>query len=162
MEDESNAPDNDSTSIPAPDAVADNIESEDVDGRDESVDNDAQDAAVAANGVDDATRTDVNSEEDTNDTTAADEQSANDVPSNASSDSRKRSKDDVDENEEPLPTLPLKRARTAYFIFADEKRDEVKQQVNEIFSSYEMIFYTTPSFTSNIYTHVVFVSVAPR
>ena len=28
----------------------------------------------------------------------------------------------------PLPELPLKRARTAYFIFADEKRDEVKKE----------------------------------
>ena len=39
---------------------------------------------------------------------------------------RKRS---IEDNEEPLPTLPLKRARTAYFIFAEEKREEVKQQV---------------------------------
>eukprot|EP00804_Cyclotella_cryptica_P023988 CCRYP_010086-RA/>CCRYP_010086-RA protein AED:0.19 eAED:0.19 QI:29/1/1/1/1/1/2/1027/309 len=28
---------------------------------------------------------------------------------------------------EPMPTLPLKKARTAYFIFADEKREELKQ-----------------------------------
>jgi len=28
----------------------------------------------------------------------------------------------------PLPTLPLKRARTAYFVFADEKRHDVKKQ----------------------------------
>ncbi|EJK62520.1 hypothetical protein THAOC_16864 [Thalassiosira oceanica] len=28
----------------------------------------------------------------------------------------------------PLPELPLKRARTAYFIFADEKRDDVKKE----------------------------------
>ena len=33
------------------------------------------------------------------------------------------------EDDEPLPTLPLKRARTAYFIFADDKRQEVKQTV---------------------------------
>ncbi|KAL7441678.1 hypothetical protein ACHAXH_005405 [Discostella pseudostelligera] len=137
MEDESTAPDNDSTIIPAPDAVVDNIESEDVGGRD---DNDAQDAAAAANGtasatdqVDVSTRKDVDNDEDTNDTTPTDGQGTNnDAPPKAnettSSESRKRSKDDVDENEEPLPTLPLKRARTAYFIFADEKRDEVKQQ----------------------------------
>jgi len=40
--------------------------------------------------------------------------------------------DDVklsDENE-PLPTFPLKKARTAYFIFADEKREELKQLVS--------------------------------
>lgn len=42
--------------------------------------------------------------------------------------------DDVspgDENE-PLPTLPLKKARTAYFIFADEKREELKQLVSTL------------------------------
>ena len=32
-------------------------------------------------------------------------------------------------DDEPMPTLPLKKARTAYFIFADEKRDELKQLV---------------------------------
>eukprot|EP00571_Detonula_confervacea_P016346 CAMPEP_0172301350 /NCGR_PEP_ID=MMETSP1058-20130122/3257_1 /TAXON_ID=83371 /ORGANISM="Detonula confervacea, Strain CCMP 353" /LENGTH=352 /DNA_ID=CAMNT_0013011425 /DNA_START=64 /DNA_END=1122 /DNA_ORIENTATION=- len=31
-------------------------------------------------------------------------------------------------DDEPLPTLPLKRARTAYFIFADDKRGEVKKK----------------------------------
>lgn len=31
-------------------------------------------------------------------------------------------------DEGPLPTLPLKRARTAYFIFADDKREEVKKK----------------------------------
>ncbi|KAL9185232.1 hypothetical protein ACHAXT_003009 [Thalassiosira profunda] len=31
-------------------------------------------------------------------------------------------------DDEPLPTLPLKRARTAYFIFADAKREEVREK----------------------------------
>ena len=34
-----------------------------------------------------------------------------------------------DDDEGPLPNLPLKRARTAYFIFADEKRRDVMQEV---------------------------------
>ena len=33
-----------------------------------------------------------------------------------------------DKNDEPLPTLPLKKARTAYFIFAQDKREELKQK----------------------------------
>lgn len=42
--------------------------------------------------------------------------------------------DDSKENEEPkecapLPVRPIKRARTAYFIFADEKREEIKAKV---------------------------------
>lgn len=44
----------------------------------------------------------------------------------------KDNSDDVkpsDENE-PLPKFPLKKARTAYFIFADEKREELKQLVS--------------------------------
>jgi hypothetical protein len=43
----------------------------------------------------------------------------------------KRSIDDDAESDEygPLPTLPLKRARTAYFIFADEKRKGVTHEV---------------------------------
>ncbi len=47
------------------------------------------------------------------------------------SERRKRSIDDAAECDEhgPLPTFPLKRARTAYFIFADEKRKAVSQEV---------------------------------
>ncbi len=37
-----------------------------------------------------------------------------------------------DMDEEPLPRLPLKKARTAYFIFADEKREELKQLVRSL------------------------------
>ncbi len=33
-----------------------------------------------------------------------------------------------DDENEPLPTLPLKKARTAYFIFAQDKREELKQK----------------------------------
>jgi len=53
----------------------------------------------------------------------------------APSDDKKRSIDEVTkevpthDKDGPLPTLPLKRARTAYFIFADAKRPEVKLQV---------------------------------
>ena len=43
---------------------------------------------------------------------------------------RKRSIDDAEcDDYGPLPTFPLKRARTAYFIFADEKRKAVSQEV---------------------------------
>ena len=43
---------------------------------------------------------------------------------------RKRSIDDAEcDDYGPLPTFPLKRARTAYFIFADEKRKAVLQEV---------------------------------
>jgi hypothetical protein len=43
---------------------------------------------------------------------------------------RKRSIDDAEcDDYGPLPTFPLKRARTAYFIFADEKRKAVTQEV---------------------------------
>ena len=38
--------------------------------------------------------------------------------------------DDAPVDDEPMPTLPLKKARTAYFIFADEKREELKQLVS--------------------------------
>ena len=54
----------------------------------------------------------------------------------AHSDDKKRSIDEVNkevpthDKDGPLPTLPLKRARTAYFIFADAKRPEVKLQVS--------------------------------
>jgi hypothetical protein len=34
-----------------------------------------------------------------------------------------------EDDEGPLPNLPLKRARTAYFVFADEKRRDVMQEV---------------------------------
>jgi hypothetical protein len=45
---------------------------------------------------------------------------------------KKRFVDDDAEFDEygPLPTLPLKRARSAYFIFADEKRKGVAQEVS--------------------------------
>eukprot|EP00579_Thalassiosira_antarctica_P011071 CAMPEP_0201910704 /NCGR_PEP_ID=MMETSP0903-20130614/1979_1 /ASSEMBLY_ACC=CAM_ASM_000552 /TAXON_ID=420261 /ORGANISM="Thalassiosira antarctica, Strain CCMP982" /LENGTH=319 /DNA_ID=CAMNT_0048445375 /DNA_START=44 /DNA_END=1003 /DNA_ORIENTATION=+ len=49
--------------------------------------------------------------------------------SESKSDSKKRSIEEAAKvDDEPLPTLPLKRARTAYFIFADDKREEVKQK----------------------------------
>ncbi|KAL3768861.1 hypothetical protein ACHAWO_013147 [Cyclotella atomus] len=37
--------------------------------------------------------------------------------------------EDAAADDEPMPTLPLKKARTAYFIFADEKREMLKEQV---------------------------------
>lgn len=47
---------------------------------------------------------------------------------------KKRAIEETKVDEEPLPTLPVKRARTAYFIFADEKREEVKQKVGALYS----------------------------
>ena len=63
-----------------------------------------------------------------------------DVPSrNDESSSTNDKKRDIDESvvddkceeddEGPLPNFPLKRARTAYFVFADEKRRHVMQEV---------------------------------
>ncbi|KAL7539999.1 hypothetical protein ACHAXR_009787 [Thalassiosira sp. AJA248-18] len=54
----------------------------------------------------------------------------NNIESNTTSSEKKRSIDEVKStvDDEPLPTLPLKRARTAYFIFADDKRETVKQK----------------------------------
>mmetsp|Transcript_16855 Transcript_16855/g.32102 ORF Transcript_16855/g.32102 Transcript_16855/m.32102 type:complete len:339 (-) Transcript_16855:113-1129(-) len=63
-----------------------------------------------------------------------DEASQENTPSSHATESGKKrtSEESVDAkgetaDEEPLPTLPLKKARTAYFIFADEKREELKQ-----------------------------------
>lgn len=44
-------------------------------------------------------------------------------------------------DEGPLPTLPLKRARTPYFIFSDEKREEVKQKVSDHVTCTAMMCY---------------------
>ena len=62
-----------------------------------------------------------------------------DVPLNDESSSTNDKKRAIDESvvddkceeddEGPLPNLPLKRARTAYFVFADEKRRHVMQEV---------------------------------
>jgi hypothetical protein len=45
----------------------------------------------------------------------------------------------IDEEEEEetttLPARPIKRARTAYFIFADDKRAEIAAQVSRILST---------------------------
>jgi len=52
------------------------------------------------------------------------------LPDNGPESERKRSIDDAEcDDHGPLPTFPLKRARTAYFIFADEKRKAVSQEV---------------------------------
>jgi hypothetical protein len=109
MEDESTALGNNSTTISAPDVIG-IIESEDFSGRHDSINKDVE----GVNGGEDAYVV----------------ESGNEVNRNSSSESKKRSSEnEYDDDDEPLPTLPLKRARTAYFIFADEKRDEVKQQV---------------------------------
>lgn len=62
-----------------------------------------------------------------------------DVPLNDESSSTNDKKRAIDESvvddkceeddEGPLPNFPLKRARTAYFVFADEKRRHVMQEV---------------------------------
>jgi hypothetical protein len=57
-----------------------------------------------------------------------------------------------DDDEGPLPNLPLKRARTAYFIFADEKRRDVMQEVCVsaifLFTTVHMNISTKPIFPS--------------
>jgi hypothetical protein len=71
---------------------------------------------------------------DTNngDSTAA----ATDVHDESTSPDKKRPIEDRSEgaaaDDEPMPTLPLKKTRTAYFIFADEKREKLKEQVRTI------------------------------
>ena len=50
------------------------------------------------------------------------------TPESMKSDKKRPAEESKGGNDEPLPTLPLKRARTAYFIFSDDKRAEVKQQ----------------------------------
>ncbi len=122
---------NDSTSTTAPDAIG-IIESEDFSGRDDSFNKDVEEA----NGGEDADVVDESDNDNENDKpfTTVGEEGVRDAPimvnRSLSSESKKRSsEDDSVDDDEPLPTLPLKRARTAYFIFADEKRDEVKQQV---------------------------------
>lgn len=44
-------------------------------------------------------------------------------------DKKRPHEENADLNDEPMPTLPLKKARTAYFIFADEKREGLKELV---------------------------------
>lgn len=65
---------------------------------------------------------------------AADGVSAADGESPSKSSDKKRPLDDAESNkegpDEPLPTLPLKKARTAYFIFADAKREGLKELVS--------------------------------
>ena len=124
MEDESIALGNNSTTISAPDVIG-IIESEDFSGKRDSINKDVE----GANGGEDAYVV-----ESGNDNKEDKEGIILDAPirvtRNLSSESKKRSSEkEYDDGDEPLPTLPLKRARTAYFIFADEKRDEVKQQV---------------------------------
>lgn len=46
----------------------------------------------------------------------------------SSSDAPSPSNDNKVDDDTPLPTLPLKKARTAYFIFAQDKREELKQK----------------------------------
>ena len=46
----------------------------------------------------------------------------------SSSDAPTPSNDNKVDDDTPLPTLPLKKARTAYFIFAQDKREELKQK----------------------------------
>jgi hypothetical protein len=48
-----------------------------------------------------------------------------------------KAEDTANVDDEPMPTLPLKKARTAYFIFADEKREELKQLVRNLLSMKE-------------------------
>lgn len=130
MDDDTTVPDNDSSST-AVLAVIGNVENKDVaagscDGVGEDADavTRKDDADVDESGNDNA--------DDDKQFATADEKVTDDAPSKVeeslSSDGRKRPSNEEDDGE-PLPTLPLKRARTAYFIFADEKRDEVKQQV---------------------------------
>ena len=141
---DSTVPDNDSSSTAAF-AVIGNIENKDVvTGRCDGVGKDKDAEAVTRKENVDVDESGNDNADDAQFTTV-DEKVTGDSPSkadgNLSPDSRKRSSNE-EEEEEPLPTLPLKRARTAYFIFADEKRDEVKQQVIiSNFIPYTICFY---------------------
>ena len=50
---------------------------------------------------------------------------------NASPDKKRPLEDKAAVDDGPMPTLPLKKARTAYFIFADEKREGLKELVRK-------------------------------
>ena len=127
------------------DAVADNDNNDtsSADGgdsdNDEASNTDMEETQETAGGDSDSDiESIVADEEDDEDTRGVDTQEGTSPTKSidgAPSDDKKRSIDEVTkevpthDKDGPLPTLPLKRARTAYFIFADAKRPEVKLQV---------------------------------
>ena len=58
-----------------------------------------------------------------------DEESPTDTPNSGRKRPNENSEAKENDDNEPLPKLPLKKARSAYFIFADMKREELKQLV---------------------------------
>mmetsp|Transcript_29613 Transcript_29613/g.61816 ORF Transcript_29613/g.61816 Transcript_29613/m.61816 type:complete len:307 (+) Transcript_29613:138-1058(+) len=72
--------------------------------------------------------TDDNAPDTKDDGQATQDATTNDNAQQSSDKKRSIDQTKIVDDDGPLPTLPLKRARTAYFIFADEKRGEVKRQ----------------------------------
>ena len=107
--------------------MADTHEKTSEDDADATEQNEATEQSSAAG---DDTNNDTGSKHDAS---KADEEVGEKTTESTSSD-KKRSLEENNEgtapiDEGPMPTLPLKKARTAYFIFADEKREELKQLV---------------------------------
>ena len=123
--------DNDNNDTSSADGDSDNDEASNTDMEETqetagAADSDSDIESIVAGEEDDEDARGVDTQEDTSPTKSID---------GAPSDDKKRSIDEVNkevpthDKDGPLPTLPLKRARTAYFIFADAKRPEVKLQV---------------------------------
>mmetsp|Transcript_7028 Transcript_7028/g.11466 ORF Transcript_7028/g.11466 Transcript_7028/m.11466 type:complete len:360 (+) Transcript_7028:1-1080(+) len=95
-------------------------------GEEEAGDDDENDDDVASNAASEKEDEEENKEVDEaykpsndNDGAPTKKRRVSDAPATTTND---------DDNNEPLPTLPLKKARTAYFIFAQDKREELKQK----------------------------------
>lgn len=128
MEDENDTTNNDNNG---------NVNDDDVDVADnkaieENVDDAASNAASEKEEEEEEENKDVKDDEEEDTPTNNNDNDDNDGTS-SSTPSKKRPADNDNNNNSdadllPLPTLPLKRARTAYFIFAQDKREELKQK----------------------------------
>lgn len=121
-------------------AAADETKHDDApieDENDNTLDEDEEDnEAEKANNEDDGDENDEAEDEDMEeDEEIIKEDYKNEPGNNESSETKKRPAESssssdapTPSNDSPLPTLPLKKARTAYFIFAQDKREELKQK----------------------------------
>ena len=97
------------------------------DDKEEAGDNDENDDDVASNAASEKEGEEENKEDDdeadkSNNDTDGSPSKKRPAPSDAPT------TNNDNDNNEPLPTLPLKKARTAYFIFAQDKREELKKK----------------------------------
>lgn len=61
-----------------------------------------------------------------------------------------------------LPARPIKRARTAYFIFTDEKRSEIQAQVSSVLFLFEFpVFHQRDLSLSHLFTNSVIDDCIP-